>query len=97
MKTSSIVVVIKSPLSRWGYQQAVTVKLLNLEQAGKPVADPAAMQRYSTEMLNVIAAGLDKTLPMPQTPRRTVTVQRLTCRAVQTIPACTNAGGACAV
>ncbi|MBU5634273.1 outer membrane protein assembly factor BamC, partial [Enterobacteriaceae bacterium S29_ASV_15] len=43
-----------------GYQQAVTVKLLNLEQAGKPVADPAAMQRYSTEMLNVIAAGLDK-------------------------------------
>ena len=43
-----------------GYQQAVTVKLLNLEQAGKPVADPSAMQRYSTEMLNVIAAGLDK-------------------------------------
>lgn len=43
-----------------GYQQAVVVKLLNLEQAGKPVADAASMQRYSTEMLNVISAGLDK-------------------------------------
>lgn len=43
-----------------GYQQAVVVKLLNLEQAGKPVADAASMQRYSAEMLNVIAAGLDK-------------------------------------
>ena len=43
-----------------GYQQAVTVKLLNLEQAGKPVADAASVQRYSTEMMNVISAGLDK-------------------------------------
>ncbi len=43
-----------------GYQQAVTVKLLNPEQAGKPVADAASMQRYSTEMMNVISAGLDK-------------------------------------
>ena len=43
-----------------GYQQAVTVKLINLEQAGKPVADPASMQRYSAEMMNVISAGLDK-------------------------------------
>ncbi|QLZ42439.1 outer membrane protein assembly factor BamC [Citrobacter sp. RHBSTW-00127] len=43
-----------------GYQQAVTVKLINLEQAGKPVADPASMQRYSAEMINVISAGLDK-------------------------------------
>lgn len=43
-----------------GYQQAVMVKLLNLEQAGKPVADAASMQRYSAEMLNVISAGLDK-------------------------------------
>lgn len=34
---------------------------MNLEQAGKPVADAASLQRYSTEMLNVIAAGLDKT------------------------------------
>lgn len=43
-----------------GYQQAVTVKLVNLEQAGKPVADAASMQRYSAEMMNVISAGLDK-------------------------------------
>jgi outer membrane protein assembly factor BamC len=43
-----------------GYQQAVVVKLLNLEQAGKPVADAASLQRYSAEMLNVISAGLDK-------------------------------------
>ncbi|MGP3592162.1 outer membrane protein assembly factor BamC [Vagococcus sp. WN89Y] len=44
-----------------GYQQAVMVKLVNLEQAGKPVADAASLQRYSAEMLNVISAGLDKT------------------------------------
>jgi outer membrane protein assembly factor BamC len=43
-----------------GYQQAVVVKLLNLEQAGKPVADAASLQRYSAQMLNVISAGLDK-------------------------------------
>ncbi|HEB4873192.1 TPA: outer membrane protein assembly factor BamC [Kluyvera ascorbata F0526] len=43
-----------------GYQQAVNVKLINLEQAGKPVADRASLQRYSAEMLNVISAGLDK-------------------------------------
>ena len=43
-----------------GYQQAVVVKLLNLEQAGKPVADAASMQRYSAEMLNVISGGLDQ-------------------------------------
>ncbi|ROP63057.1 Beta-barrel assembly machine subunit BamC [Enterobacter sp. BIGb0383] len=45
-----------------GYQQAVVVKLINLEQADKPVADPASLQRYSSEMLNVISAGLDKTV-----------------------------------
>ncbi len=43
-----------------GYQQAVVVKLLGLEQAGKPVSDAASMQRYSAQMLNVISAGLDK-------------------------------------
>jgi outer membrane protein assembly factor BamC len=34
-----------------GYQQAVNVKLLNLEQAGKPVADPppAALQHRNAE------------------------------------------------
>ncbi len=44
-----------------GYQQAVVVKVLNLEQEGKPVADPASLQRYSAQMLNVISAELDKT------------------------------------
>ena len=44
-----------------GYQQAIVVKLLNLEQSGKPVADAASLQRYSAQMLNVIAADLDKT------------------------------------
>jgi len=43
-----------------GYQQSVVVKLLNLEQSGKPVSDAASMQRYSAQMLNVISAGLDK-------------------------------------
>ena len=43
-----------------GYQQAVAVKLINLEQAGKPVADVSSLQRYSAQMLNVISAGLDK-------------------------------------
>ncbi len=41
-----------------GYQQSIVVKLLNLEQAGKPVTDPAAVQRYSAEMLNNISLGL---------------------------------------
>ncbi|WP_437886986.1 outer membrane protein assembly factor BamC [Phytobacter sp. V91] len=49
-----------------GYQQAVTVKLVNLEQAGKPVADAASLQRYSTEMLNVISEGLDKSVTAAQ-------------------------------
>ncbi|STM15117.1 lipoprotein [Escherichia coli] len=49
-----------------GYQQAVTVKLLNLEQAGKPVADAASMQRYSTEMMNVIPPVW---INLPLTPR----------------------------
>lgn len=43
-----------------GYQQAVMVKLVNLEQADKPVADAASLQRYSAEMLNIISAGLDQ-------------------------------------
>ncbi len=51
-------VVIKSLLSRRVIEQAVTV-MLN-RTGGKPVADAASMQRYSTEMMNVISAGLDK-------------------------------------
>ncbi len=49
-----------------GYQQAVIVKLVNLEQAGKPVADPASLQRLSTPMLNVISRGLDLNAPSAQ-------------------------------
>lgn len=49
-----------------GYQQAVIVKLLNLEQGDKAVADSASLQRYSSQMLNVIAAGLDKNLTASQ-------------------------------
>ncbi len=43
-----------------GYQQALTVKLLSLEQNGKPAADAASMQRYSAQMLNAIAGGLEQ-------------------------------------
>ncbi|MTD37749.1 outer membrane protein assembly factor BamC [Erwinia sp. CPCC 100877] len=43
-----------------GYQQALMVKLLSLEQNGKPAADAASMQRYSTQMLNAIAGDLDQ-------------------------------------
>ncbi len=39
------------------------------------VTDQSEIQRYSTEMLNVIAAGLDKTWPMPPTPRRAATAR----------------------
>jgi outer membrane protein assembly factor BamC len=49
-----------------GYQQVVTVKLVNLEQAGKPVSDAASLQRYSAEMLNAISEGLDKTATAAQ-------------------------------
>lgn len=45
-----------------GYQQALVVKVINLEQGGKPVADAASMQRYSTQMLNAIAANLNNSL-----------------------------------
>lgn len=42
-----------------GYQASIVVKLLSLEQAGQPVTDPGAVQRYSAEMLNSISQGLD--------------------------------------
>lgn len=45
-----------------GYQQALVVKVINLEQGDKPVADAASMQRYSTQMLNAIAANLDRSI-----------------------------------
>lgn len=43
-----------------GYQQAVIITLLDLEQAGKPVTDPSARQRYSAQMMNTLSAGLDQ-------------------------------------
>ncbi len=58
MKISSIAVVIKSPSNR-----RVISKRWSLVgesgAGGKPVADPASLQRYSTAMLNVISEGLD--------------------------------------
>ena len=43
-----------------GYQQALTVKLLELEQEGKVVNSPVQLQRYTAQMLNEISTGLDK-------------------------------------
>jgi len=43
-----------------GYQQALSVKLLELEQEGKAVTSPVQMQRYTAQMLNELSAGLDK-------------------------------------
>ncbi|AIX72918.1 MAG: outer membrane protein assembly factor BamC [Mixta calida] len=43
-----------------GYQQALTVKLLQLQQAGNDVSSPTQIQRYTAQMLNDISTGLDK-------------------------------------
>lgn len=43
-----------------GYQQALSVKLLELEQEGKAVTSPVQLQRYTAQMLNELSAGLDK-------------------------------------
>ena len=43
-----------------GYQQALTVKLLQLQQAGSDVTSPTQIQRYTAQMLNDISTGLDK-------------------------------------
>jgi len=43
-----------------GYQQALSVKLLELEQEGKAVTSPVQQQRYTAQMLNELSAGLDK-------------------------------------
>ncbi|QHM72010.1 outer membrane protein assembly factor BamC [Mixta intestinalis] len=43
-----------------GYQQALTVKLVQLQQAGNDVTSPTQIQRYTAQMLNDISAGLDK-------------------------------------
>ncbi len=41
-----------------GYQSALTVKTLELDQQGKPVTSPTEQQRYTSQMLNSITAGL---------------------------------------
>ncbi|MGE9552371.1 outer membrane protein assembly factor BamC [Erwinia amylovora] len=43
-----------------GYQQALTVKLLELQQEGKVVTSPVQIQRYTAQMLNELSSGLDK-------------------------------------
>lgn len=42
-----------------GYQQVLNVKLLELEQEGKPVTAPIQIQRYTAQMLNDISTKLD--------------------------------------
>ncbi|MEM6161816.1 outer membrane protein assembly factor BamC [Erwinia sp. P6884] len=55
-----------------GYQQALTVKLLELEQQNKTVTSPVQQQRYTAQMLNVLSAGLDKI----ETSRQNAAAQR---------------------
>lgn len=43
-----------------GYQQALSVRLLELQQEGKAVTSPVQLQRYTAQMLNELSAGLDK-------------------------------------
>ncbi len=43
-----------------GYQQALSVKLLELQQEGKGVNSPVQLQRYTAQMLNELSSGLDK-------------------------------------
>ncbi|MBD8164099.1 outer membrane protein assembly factor BamC [Erwinia persicina] len=43
-----------------GGQQALTVKLLELQQQEKAVTSPVQIQRYTAQMVNAISEGLDK-------------------------------------
>ncbi|PIJ51589.1 outer membrane protein assembly factor BamC [Erwinia sp. OLTSP20] len=43
-----------------GYQQLLTVRLLQLQQAGKDVSSSAEVQRYTAQMLNVLSGELNK-------------------------------------
>jgi outer membrane protein assembly factor BamC len=70
-----------------GYQQAVIVKLVNLEQAGKPVADPASAALQHA-MLNVISEGLDMNATSAQNAAQKAPARPSMCRAPPTIPAC---------
>ena len=42
------------------YQQVLTVRLLELQQEGTNITSPEQIQRYTAQMLNEIAAGMDK-------------------------------------
>ncbi|WP_075181436.1 outer membrane protein assembly factor BamC [Pantoea sp. 1.19] len=41
-----------------GYQQSLTVKLLQLQQNGNDITDPAQLQRYNAQMLNTLSSRL---------------------------------------
>ncbi len=43
-----------------GYQQLLTVRLLELQQQGQTVTAPVQIQRYTAQMLNDLSTGLDK-------------------------------------
>ncbi|WP_034916318.1 outer membrane protein assembly factor BamC [Erwinia sp. 9145] len=43
-----------------GYQQALSVKLLELQQENSAVTSPVQLQRYTAQMLNELSSGLDK-------------------------------------
>ncbi len=47
-------------IQQQGYQQALTVRLLELQQSDKPVTSPMQIQRYTSQMLNDLSSGLDK-------------------------------------
>ncbi|QCR35351.1 outer membrane protein assembly factor BamC [Nissabacter sp. SGAir0207] len=43
-----------------GYQLALSVRTLELQQQDKAITSPSDIQRYNGEMLNVLVAGIDK-------------------------------------
>ncbi len=47
-------------VQKQGYQQALTVRLLQLQQQGNDVNSPVQIQRYTAQMLNDISTGMDK-------------------------------------
>lgn len=47
-------------LATQGYQTSLQVTSLGLQQQGKPVTNPALVQRYTVEMLNSVASGLQQ-------------------------------------
>ncbi|SFN12603.1 Beta-barrel assembly machine subunit BamC [Izhakiella capsodis] len=43
-----------------GYQQSLSVRLLQLQQEGKEISSSGEVQRYTAQMLNLLSVGLDK-------------------------------------